>query len=153
MFDRLLPRRIDNTFPGRTPALWLFGLLLLAKAAMSLNSIFNGYAVATSADGIPLDAYTPAAARTVLSLFALLALCQLVMCLLGLLALVRYRAMVPLLFALFLLEFACRRLVLLAMPIARTGRPPGVFVNLALLVVMVLGLALSLWRRGDPGTQ
>jgi hypothetical protein len=37
----------------------------------------------------------------------------------------------------------------LVQPIVRTGTPPGLYINLALLGVMVVGLALSLWRRGD----
>jgi hypothetical protein len=70
MISRVLPQPIDNTYRGHRLALWLFGLLLFMKVAMSVNSIFNASSVASSADGIPLDTYTPAAARTIVSLFA-----------------------------------------------------------------------------------
>jgi MYXO-CTERM domain-containing protein len=56
-------------------------------------------------------------------------------------------------FALLLLEHVGRRLVLYLMPIARTGTPPGYYVNLVLLAVMLLGLALSLRRRSDLEVQ
>jgi hypothetical protein len=62
---------------------------------MSLNSIFNGYVVLSTADGIPLDPYTPAAARTIVSLFAVLGLSNFMICLLGILVLARYRSMIP----------------------------------------------------------
>ena len=149
MLDRLLPRRVDNTYRGHKLALWLFGLLLFMKAAISVNSILNGYTVAQSADGIPLDTFTPGGARTVVSLFGLLGISQLIFCLLGILILVRYRALIPFMFALLLLEHLSRRLFLQLMPTVRTGKPPGPAINLGLLAVMIVGLALSLWDRAD----
>jgi hypothetical protein len=149
MIRQLFPQRIDHTYRGHTLALWLFGLLLFMKVAMSVNSIFNASSVASSADGIPLDAYTPAAARTIVSLFALLGLSHFVICVIGILVLVRYRRMVPFMFALLLLEHLSRRLILHSSPIIRTGTPPGFYVNLVLLAVMLSGLALSLRSRGS----
>ena len=74
-------------------------------------------------------------------------------CLLCILILVRYRAMVPLMFVLFLVEFLSRRVVFEVLPIQRTGTPPAFYVNLALLAVMVVGLALSLWNQNDRQAQ
>jgi len=153
MFSDLLPQRIDNTYRGHKLALWLFGLLVLIKTAMSVNSIFLGHKVATSADGIPLDTFPPAAAQTVLALFAIWGLVHLMICLLCVLVLFRYRAMVPLMFAFLLLEHLGRKLVLQFIPIARTGTPPGSSVNLALLAVMIVGLALSLWSQDRVQAQ
>ncbi len=147
MFNRLLPRHIDNTYHGHKLALWLFALIVLMKSVVSINSIFNGYSVAVSADGIPLDTFTPAGAQAVVSAFAAWGLAQLVICLLCLLVLVRYRAMLPFMFALLLLEHLCRRLLFWVMPVATTGTPPGFYVNLVLAVLMVVGLALSLRSR------
>lgn len=153
MLKQLLPQPIDNTYRGHKLALWLFVLLVLMKVVMSLSSIFNGYSVVTSADGIPLDTFTPAAARTVVSLFALLGLSNFVICLLCTLVLIRYRSMVPLMFALLLLEHLSKRLILQFLPIVRTGTPPGFYVNLALLALMIVGLALSLRSQGNLQLQ
>ena len=147
MFNRLFPQQIDNTYHGYKLALWLFALLVFIKVAMSLNSIFNGYFVASSADGIPLDTFTPTAAQTVVSMFAAWGLAQLTICLLCVLVLARYRAFVPFMFTLLLLEHLLRRLIFLVMPIARTGSYAGFYVNLALIALLVVGLALSLWSR------
>ncbi len=147
MFNQLLPKRIDNTYRGYTPALWIFGLLMGISVAISLNSILNGHTVASTADGIPLDTFTPAGAQTVVSLFALLGLSRLMIALLGIVALARYRAMVPLMFALLLLDHLSRRLILQLLPIPRAGTPPGSMVNLVLLALMVVGLALSVRRQ------
>jgi hypothetical protein len=146
MLNRLLPRQVDNNYRGPKVALWLFALLVLVKVIMSVNSIFNAESIARSADGIPLGTFPPAAAQTVVSLFALTAFSRLMSSVLGILVLVRYRAMVPLMFALFLLEHLGRRLVLQFLPIPRTGTSPGSAINLVLLAVMIVGLALSLWN-------
>jgi hypothetical protein len=147
MLSHLLPQRADNTYRGHGLALALFGLLLLMKAAIGLGSIFNGRTAATSADGIPIDAYTPAGAQTVLSLFALLGLSNVVICCIGAVVLFRYRGLVPLMLVLFLVQHLGRSLILQFLPIARTGTPPGSAINLVVLGVMVVGLALSLWHR------
>lgn len=146
MLSRLLPRPIDNHYRGRGVALWLFAFVVLVKVIMSVNSILNAESIARSADGIPLGTFPPAAAQTVVSLFALSAFSRLTIALLGILVLVRYRAMVPLMFASFLLEHLGRRLVLQFLPIPRTGTPPGSAINLVLLAVMIVGLGLSLWN-------
>jgi hypothetical protein len=153
MLNRLLPQRFDNTYRGNKLALWLFALLILMRVVMSLNSIFNGYSVVTSADGIPLDTFPAGAAQTVVSLFALLGLSHFMFCLLGILVLVRYRNMVPSMFALLLLQQLGRYLIVQFIPIVRTGTPPGFYVNLGLLAVLIVGLALSLQRKGDLRAQ
>jgi hypothetical protein len=151
--DRLLPQRVDNTYRGYKLALWLFGAVVLMKLAMSLNSISNGYVVASSADGIPLDTFPSAAAQTVVALFAIWGLAHLVICLLCILVLVRYRSMVPLMLALLLLEHLSRKLILQFLPIVRTGTPPGFFINVILLALMIVGLALSLRSQSNFRVQ
>lgn len=149
MLHRLLPRRIDNTYCGPRLALWLFGALILMKGGIGLGTMFNGRSAAISADGIPLDTFTPAGEQAFVSLFAAWGLSQLVLNLLGLLALVRYRAMVPFMFALLLLEHLCRKLVFLFLPMPRTGSSPGYAINLVIVSLMVVGLVLSLREEGD----
>ena len=153
IFNQFLPQRFDNTYRGHKLALWLFSLIVFARVAMSLNSMLNGRNVASSADGIPLETYTTAAAQTAVSLFALLGLSSLIICLLCGLVLVRYRSMVPLMYTLLLLQYFGGRVILHYLPIVRTGTPPGWYVNLSLLVFMVVGLVLSLGSQGNRRRQ
>jgi hypothetical protein len=147
--DRLLPVRIDNDYHGRGAALWLLGTYIALKLIMSLNSIFNARSVATGADGLQLDALPLEGAQTLLLLFALVAVGQLFLTLIALLALVRYRAMVPLVFALLLLEHLCRRAVALEYAIARDGQPVGTYISLGLMAILLTGLVLSLAGPAD----
>lgn len=147
MLDRLLPRVIDNSYRGPKSALWLLGFLAFIKLAMGLNSVFNGAEVLSSADGVPLATYPPDSAQTIVAIFALWALGQILLGLVTVLALVRYRRMAPLVFALFLAEHLGRKLILQFLPIVRSDAAPASAINAALLVLMVIGLLLSLWQR------
>lgn len=147
MIDRLLPRPIDNAYRGYRAGLWLFGLVVAVKTAQSLAIIFNGYSTARDADGIPFDAYPPAASQNIMALFAQASLWRLTFCVVGLFVLVRYRSAVPLMFLLFSLNYLAGQLIFQFAPLVRTGTPPGPIVNFVVFVLMIVGLALSLWRR------
>lgn len=147
MLDQFLPRNIDNTYRDQKLALWLFAAIVLMKFAQSLAVLFGGASIVSSADGIPLDTYSPAASPTVVSFWALLGLTRLWINLLCLIVLVRYRSMIPFMFVLMLLQDLGRALVLHFLPIIRTGKPLGPAVNLVLLALTVSGFILSLWRK------
>ena len=150
MLDSILPRQIDNSYHGRKPALWLLGLFVLVKMAQSVSVLVDGPAVLSSADGIPLDTFGPAAAQTVVSVWTLLALTRLWIFLAGLLVLARYRSLVPFMFVFLLLVDFGRVVVLQFLPIARIGTPAAPIVNQLLLALAIIGLVLSLGRRRDP---
>jgi hypothetical protein len=153
MFGELLPRRMDDEYRGHKLALWLFGLVIAMKGVQSLAIIFDGYSTARDADGIPLDSFTPAVAQTVVAIFAQGSLWRLFFCLLCVLVLLRYRSAVPLMFGLLALNYLAAQLVFIFVPLPRVGAPVGPLVNLMLFVVMLVGLALSLWRRGGSGAN
>ena len=147
MFDKLLPQRIDNTYRGYRVALWLFGLVVGMMTAQSVLVIFNGYSTVMNADGIPLDTYPPAAAQTIVAVFALRSLLRLIIALLCVLVLVRYRRAIPFMFVILVLNFLAIQLILQFIPMVRTGTPPGTIVNRIMFALMIIGLALSLRTR------
>ncbi len=153
MLDELLPKRLDNQYLGNKLALWLFGLVVAMKSAQSLAIVLNGYSTGRDADGIPLDSYTPAVAQTVVAVLAQGSLWRLFFCFLCVLVLLRYRSAVPLMLALLALNYLAAQLVLKFVPLLRVGAPVGPLVNLILFVIMLVGLGLSLWRRGGSVAQ
>jgi hypothetical protein len=84
-----------------------------------------------------------------LALFALSAVSRLFILLLCVLALVRYRSAVPFMFAFLALSYLAGQLALQFVPFVRTGTPPGPIVNLVLFAMMIVGFALSLWKRNS----
>jgi hypothetical protein len=152
MLNKFLPQRIDNAYSGHRLALWIFALVVSVKILQTLLAIFNGHLVIVSADGIPLDTYTPAIAQTVVAVWALSGLYRLIIYLLCVLVLVRYRSEIPFMFALLALEFLAAQLILHFIPLVRTGTPPATFVNRILFALMIVGLVLSLWNQGGRHT-
>lgn len=148
MLTELFPAHPGDDYRGQRAALWLLGLVIAIKLLMSLNSIFNTEAVAVGADGFQIDTFGPNGARAVLMLFALTALGQLMLALVALLALVRYRALVPLVYTLLLAEHLARRFIVQSHAVERapTGGI-GAMVFYGFLAILALGLALSLIRR------
>lgn len=147
MLDRLLPPSLAEGYRGHRLALWILGLLAIMKLAMGTNSIVNGRDVAGSADGIPLATFSPEAAQAVLALFAGWGLGQVVLGLLAVVALRRARGLVPLVFALLLLENVGRKAIFYFLPYASEPTTVNLVVNGLFVALMAVGLALSLGRR------
>lgn len=148
VLNRLFPRRVDNRFDGYRASLWLLGIYVALKLVMSVNSILNTEAVAVGGDGIPLDTFGSEAAAAVLMLFALMSLGQLVLALIALAVLIRWRAMVPFIYLLLIGEHLARRFIVQSFAVARSeGIPVGVYINYALLGLLIAGLLLSLIAR------
>ena len=150
MLTRLFPCQFDNRFDGWRTALWILGLLLFLRLAMSINSIVNTESVAAGADKFPLDSYGADGARAVLMLFALRALADLMLALVGVLALVRYRSMVPLVFLLLATEQVARRVIVQSYAIARSEPAAAAYVvNYGMIALLFCGLLLSLLPARD----
>ena len=147
MLDKLLPQPIDNKYSGSKIALWLLGLIVFIHTLQSVMVLVNGYSIAQSADGIPLETYPAAAAQTILAIFAISSLNRLIISGIGAVVLVRYRRAVPLMFLIVLATYAGAQLLSRFVPIVRVGRPLGVMVNLGLFGLTIIGFVLSLWKR------
>ena len=145
--ERLFPRQVDNTYTGSKIALWVFAFVITIRAIQSIMIMVNGYSIAQSADGIPLESYPAAAAQTIVAIFALSSLNRLIISLIGAVVLIRYRRAVPLMFVVLGLTYLGTQLVTRFIPIVRVGTPPGVIMNRVLIGLTLVGLLLSLWQR------
>lgn len=155
MLQRLFPGRIDNRFDGPRLALWLLAIHVGLKLIISTNSILNTAKVANGADGFQLASYGADGARAVLMLFAAGAMTGLALALLGMLALLRYRAMAPLVMLLLLFEAVGRRLIVESYAIERSSSVNFPFIlNASMIALLAIGLGLSLWpsRRATPAS-
>ena len=148
MLTRLFPKQIDNAYRGHWLAIWLLGLVVLMKAVQGVESILNTRNTMENADGLSLAKLDPTIAALLISLFALLGLYLLIVPALSALALIRYRAMIPLIYLMLLLLYGASRLVQLLHPVPRAdAHPIGFYVNLVILGLTVLGFLLSLMNR------
>lgn len=159
MLNRIFPRQIDNTYHGHGLAIWLLAPIVLLKTVMGfnvsgLNPWVSSRFVLMSADGIPVDTYAPEAASVVVFMFQSWGLALLVIALLGALALLRYRAMLPLAYLALGIEQVGRKVMSLMSPIIRPaagdGLSFGFWLNWGLSGALIVGLALSLLRIKKP---
>jgi len=150
MLSRLLPPLANFTYTGSRVSLWLLGLVLFVKIGIALGAIFNGHYAASVADEIPIDSFTPQGTQAFLSVFASLGVAQLILGVLGVVLLLKYRPLVPMFLLVLLVEYLARKGVNAFMPIVRSGDAPGGAINWAIFGVMLLAFVLSLRQRGVP---
>jgi hypothetical protein len=144
----LFPRRITNEFPGFRIALWAFYLFTALTLWRSQHHLFADDGGAQSIASIPLDNYSDTAAATIIGVFALWGLSQLVIGLIYLVAAIRYRSMIPMLYLLSLVEYLVRAFYIPAYKqIETAGTAPGAVGNLPLAIFSFVMLVLSLWPR------
>ena len=146
----ILPPVVTNVFPGRRLALWLFVPLMLVTLWRSQHHLLAADGGAQSIAHIPLNAYSEPAAATIVGLFALWGLSQLILAFLQLLVLLRYRSMIPLFYLLSLIEYSVRASYIPAFrPIPTTATAPGAVINVPIAAVSLALLLLSIWPRRE----
>lgn len=144
MLERLFPARVDNVYRGHRLALWLLWPAIAGTLWRSQHHIFAADGGAQSIATMPLDAYPPGARANIIALFGQWGLSQLLLGLLMLLVALRWRALVPLMWLILVLEYGGRQLVGMAKPLATLHTAPGAAGNLPLLFIALVMLALAL---------
>jgi hypothetical protein len=145
---RIFPARVDNRYRGHALGLWLFIPVTVQKVAMSLTHLLKADGGAQSLSAIPLDTYSPSAAQNIVGLFARMGLEQLMLAALLLLVLLRYRAMIPLMYVVIVTQHVASRIVGELKPLVRAGESGVSTPILAFFILSVIGLMWSLIGRG-----
>lgn len=147
MLGNILPKSFDNTYRGSWIAIWLLAPALLMKTLIGVNiSGLNPWVstrfVITKADGVPLDTFSPQAQEIIVFMSASWGLGLLLLCVLTLLALIRYRAMLP--FAILLLATEQIGRKILTAAILPPGDPFrfGSLINWGFSIALVIALIL-----------
>ncbi|MGQ0741947.1 MAG: hypothetical protein ACT4OG_06600 [Alphaproteobacteria bacterium] len=140
---QIFPKQADNSYRGHWLAILLLALVVLLKGTQGAVSIFNTRNVLTTADGIPLASYGAAAGDTVVALTALLGLLLVALALIAIIVLIRYRALIPLMFLVQLFVQGGSRVLLEINAVERVvqasavfaGQPIGFWVNMGILAL------------------
>jgi hypothetical protein len=153
MLSRIFPQQIDNTYRGYWLAIWLLVPLVLAKMAMGANSYFNTRYVIQGPDNIPLQSYNTDAQEMLVFMYQAWGLGLFLIAALGLLALIRYRAMVSLMYLVLTIENVGRSAFQLAdalLTATSSGKLSfSATINLAFIAALIIGFALSLATKAD----
>ena len=152
MLSRLLPAHLDNGFRGYQAAIWIFALITAFKLALGVTHVFSADGGAQTLSHVPLDSYPAGAAQNVVGLFARMGLEQLLLGAIFLVVLLRYRALIPLLFLLALVAQAGAFVIAACKPLSLTVSPGVAPMHLVLAGLYLAGLALSLLGGQSAGT-
>lgn len=110
----------------------------------SLIHVFKADGGAQSIATIPLDTWSADAASTVISMFALWGLVQVIIALIQIIAIVKYKALIPLLYLLLVITQLSRIAIAEFKPVITSGTAPASALSLYLLALYVIGLVLSI---------
>lgn len=158
MSNRLLPEQIDNRYRGRALAIWILCPLVVVKLLQGANvagllGTGRSRQILESVDRAPVSEFPFEAASHLVFLFAAWGLWVFLFGLLGIVVLFRYRAMIPLLFMILVIEQAGRKAlssVHLGSPFWSVSGSAANLINWAFLLAAGVGLLLSLSRGEEP---
>lgn len=150
LISRVFPKHFTNEFTGHRLSLWFFYALTALTLWRSQHHLFAADGGAQSIASIPLDSFSASAGATVVSVFALWGLSQLIIGFIYLAVCLRYKSMIPLMLLLGVFEYLMRfAYVGVFKPIETVGTAPGAVMNLPLLIILLIMFFLSV-RRTEP---
>jgi hypothetical protein len=153
MLDRLFPEPITDRYEGAPIAKWVFILLTMITVGRSLAHIFLPDGGAQSIATITLNTFTSNGEATVIHIFALWGLSQLLFGLLYIVVLWRYQSLIPLMYLFVLVEYIGRLLLTFAKPIVTDGTAPGAIGNYILIPLALVMLMLSLREQRNVQSE
>jgi hypothetical protein len=153
VLNPIFPKRIDNTYHGHQLAVWILTLFLLVKTFASitqigLNPLWTSREILQGVEGVPLDTYTTSAADAAIVLFGWWGIAGLMPTLLGFVAVLRYRAMIPIIYLLMAITKISEMALAEISPIVGIlgAGAPMPLIGVALLLVG-FGLSVTTPRR------
>lgn len=147
MLARIFPKQADNDYRGYKLAIWLLLVAVLLRLGMSYGALIDTRHMLEVADSIPVSKFGAGGAETVVYVTKLLGLDHLLLSIVALAILIRWRALLPFAYLLLAAEQIARKALTVSNPIPRTGAAYlPIDPNLVIIAALLIGLALSLTR-------
>jgi hypothetical protein len=140
----IFPKHINNTYTGQPIALYTFYIITFITIVRSLIHILAPDGGAQSIATIPLDTYSVESANTVIFMFGLWGISQLLLGILFLIITIRYKALIPLMYLFIFTEYTLRLILGFFKPITLTGVAPGGIGNYVFIILSILLFMLSM---------
>lgn len=148
MLKRVFPETADNNFNGVRLAKWLLALFVAKSFLAGGIHMFAPDGGAQSIGSVVLDQFTADGANTVITMFGLWGMEQAVIGLIGLVILLRYNSLIPLMALVYVIEYAGRFLSGLYTPgLVTAHTPPGAAADYILVPLTVLMFLLSVHNQ------
>ena len=142
IFETLLPAKVDNVIRGTKIPFYIFALYAIVSTVRSCIHLLSPDGGAGTIAGMDLSV---AGADGIIFAFALWGSSHLLFALIQLLAVIRYRSLIPFMWLMLALEVLLRELVGAMKPITFAHTPPGAIGNQIILPLAVVMVVWSLW--------
>jgi len=126
---KILPKEINNDYKGRKIALYFFYFFTILTIIRSLIHIIAPDGGAQSIATIPLDTFTDEGASTIILIFSLWGLSQLIMGIFYVIVNWKYKSLIPLMYIFIFIEYFMRFVLGILKPIETTGTAPGAIID------------------------
>jgi len=145
ILDRLFPKVAYNTYNGHKLAKWLLMFYVFKSLLAGGIHMFASDGGAQTIASVTLDEFTQAGADSVITFLGLFGMEQLIIGIIGLIILWRYKSLIPMMCGIYFLEYTLRGLAHLYTPGLTTAHtPPGATMDYVLIPLAAVMLFLSL---------
>jgi len=146
MLKILLPENADNTYKGHKIAEWLLYLYIFKSFFAGCVHMFASDGGAMSIGSVTLDAFSQGAADSVITVFGLWGMEQFVIGVIALIIIRRYKSLIPLLWAIYALEYFGRFATKFFTPgLVTANIPPGAVADIVLIPLAMIMFIIALY--------
>lgn len=146
--NKIFPRNVNNEFTGNNIALYAFYVLTVITLWRSQHHIFAYDGGAQSIATVPLSSFSEPASESIVALFALWGLSQLIVGLVYLVIAVRYRSLIPFMYLLMIIEYSVRATYIESYKnLAMDGVAPGALGNIPIMILSMTMFLLCFIER------
>lgn len=143
MINQIFPKQINNDYTGSLIAKYVFICITIITLVRSCIHMFASDGGAQSIATIPLDTFSHNAAATIILIFSLWGLSQIIIGIIYIIVIWRYQKLIPFMYLLMIVEYAMRTIFMLSKPIHVTGSAPGHIGDYVMIPIAIIMLVLS----------
>ncbi len=146
-FKLILPKTIDNTYSGNIISKVFFYIIILFTIVRSLIHVLSPDGGSMSIATIPLNTYSAAATNTIIYMFGVWGLSQLMMGIIYLIVVIKYKSFLPLMYIFVTCEYGIRLIIGHMKPIVTMHTAPGTVGNYILVPLGIIMFLLSIQKN------
>lgn len=148
MIEKLFPKMADNQYHGHKLGKWLLILYTVKSFVAGSIHMFAADGGAQSIASITLDQFSQGAADSVVTIFGLWGMEQVVIGFISAVMLWRYKSLIPFMALVYAIEYIGRFASHWYTPgVTTLHTPPGAVADYILVPLALVMLALSLWEQ------
>jgi len=146
MFKVLLPEKADNVYQGHILGKWLLYIYIFKSFFAGLLHMFAPDGGAQSIGSVTLDAFSSAGSDSVITMFGLWGMEQVIIGIIALVIITRYQSLIPLAWAIYALEYLGRFASRFFTPgLVTLNTPPGAIADTVLVPLAIFMCLFASW--------